>query len=272
MYDNIPKIAIPTGKLRCVLEEALNRMGYSYPEGRRLISDPYSFNLKDGTKKEFCFLVQKPKNSPELLQKGEANIIAGISGNDCYIECLKMKINGNIEENSQNGLKRRGLEELANLGFRPANVVLATHKNLPVNSLEKFIRRYSNGSSVKGLASEFYNIARNYVENNSLNVEDIKATEGTTESYLHGFVEAIIDIAETGETIRENDGKILGIIFESTPRLVARKEALKNGCGNFLREFAEKLNVTICQMSKEQKYEDYFKTKKLKLASEREKS
>jgi len=51
---------------------------------------------------------------------------------------------------------------------------------------------------------------------------------GATEVKAHELVDAIVEVAETGSSLRANNLRIVEELMSSTPRLIANKDAWKN--------------------------------------------
>jgi ATP phosphoribosyltransferase len=51
---------------------------------------------------------------------------------------------------------------------------------------------------------------------------------GATEVKAHELVDAIVEVTETGDSLRANNLRIVEVLMSSTPRLIANKDAWKN--------------------------------------------
>jgi ATP phosphoribosyltransferase len=73
------------------------------------------------------------------------------------------------------------------------------------------------------VASKMANIARNYFSQKAMGVEVIKLYGSIELAPLVGLADAIVDIVETGTTMRENGLKVAETIMESSAHLIANK-------------------------------------------------
>lgn len=90
----------------------------------------------------------------------------------------------------------------------------------------------SNIKSVKDLegkriATELVNVTREYLRKNGVNAR-VEFSWGATEIKVPCLVDAIVEITETGSTLRAHNLKIIDTITESTTRLIANKNAWQN--------------------------------------------
>ncbi len=103
---------------------------------------------------------------------------------------------------------------------RPARWVLA----VPADSPYKSARDLEG----KKIATELVNFARKYFENLGVNVE-VEFSWGATEAkVVSGLADAIVEVTETGSTIRAHGLQIIEDMMESTPRLIANRQSWKD--------------------------------------------
>jgi len=69
------------------------------------------------------------------------------------------------------------------------------------------------------------NITKNYFASKAVGVEVIKLYGSIELAPLVGLADAIVDIVETGETMRENGLKVAEDIMESSAHLIANKNS-----------------------------------------------
>jgi ATP phosphoribosyltransferase len=101
-------------------------------------------------------------------------------------------------------------------GFRPVRWVLAVPENSPIQSVKDL--------EGKRIATEAVGIARRYLEANGVNAE-VEFSWGATEVKAPELVDAIIELTETGSSLRANKLRIVETILSSTTRLIANKKA-----------------------------------------------
>jgi ATP phosphoribosyltransferase len=100
---------------------------------------------------------------------------------------------------------------------RPVKIVLA----VPRESNIKDPRHMRPGSRV---STEFPNLTRAYFESLGVDVR-IFLSYGATEAKVPEIVDAIVDLTETGATLRRNGMEIIDVLLESRTQLIANPEA-----------------------------------------------
>jgi ATP phosphoribosyltransferase len=87
--------------------------------------------------------------------------------------------------------------------------------------------------SVKGLkgkriATELVNVTRNYLKSNQVKA-DVEFSWGATEAKVAaGLVDAVVELTETGSSLRAHKLRIVSTICESTTQFIANKKAHKD--------------------------------------------
>jgi len=76
----------------------------------------------------------------------------------------------------------------------------------------------------KRIAAEAIGIVEKYLEKNGVNAE-VEFSWGATEVKVPELVDAIVDITETGSSLRANNLRIVDVLMESYPQFVAKKES-----------------------------------------------
>lgn len=80
----------------------------------------------------------------------------------------------------------------------------------------------------KRISTELVNFTKRYFADKGIPV-DVEFSWGATEAkVVEGLVDAIVEITETGSTIRAHGLKIIHTLLESNTKLIANKEALKD--------------------------------------------
>jgi len=137
---------------------------------------------------------------PIYVQYGAADL--GITGHDIILE------------------RQAEVHELLDLGFGKCQLVVAVPENLEVRSVKDL-------PAVARVATEYPNLTQKYFENAGKQVE-ILVVRGTAElAPLLGLAQIIVDITETGETLRRNKLKVIDTILDSTCRLACNKIAYR---------------------------------------------
>jgi len=98
---------------------------------------------------------------------------------------------------------------------RPARWVLVVTEDSPIQRLEDL--------QGKKVATELVSFTKRYFAERGINVK-VEFSWGTTEAkVVEGLVDAIVDVTETGATIRAHHLRIVQELMQSTPRLIANK-------------------------------------------------
>ncbi len=116
---------------------------------------------------------------------------------------------------------------------QPARWVLA----VPENSEIKTVKDLEG----KHIATEVVNLTRRYLDQNGVKAE-IEFSWGATEFKAHELVDAIVELTETGSSLRANKLRIVDTLLTSTPRLIANHEAWKD---SWKREKIETLALLL---------------------------
>jgi len=93
------------------------------------------------------------------------------------------------------------------------------------------VPEHSNVKSVKDLkgkriATEVVNITKRYLRKHKVKA-DVEFSWGATEVKAHELVDAIVEVTETGSSLRANKLRIVDTLLTSTPRLIANRDAWK---------------------------------------------
>jgi len=102
---------------------------------------------------------------------------------------------------------------------QPARWVLAVPEHSPIKSVKDL-----NG---KRIATEVVNITKKYLRKHKVKAH-VEFSWGATEVKAHELVDAIVEITETGSSLRANNLRIIDELMVSTPRLIANHQSWKN--------------------------------------------
>ena len=116
---------------------------------------------------------------------------------------------------------------------RPAKWVLAVPEGSKVFSVKDL--------EGKLIATEVVELTKNWLKSNGVKA-DVEFSWGATEVKAHELVDAIVEVTETGNSLRANNLRIVDELMSSTPRLIANKEAWTN---NFKREKIEQMAMLL---------------------------
>ena len=102
---------------------------------------------------------------------------------------------------------------------QPARWVLCVPENSPVKSVKDL--------QGKRIATEVVNLTKKYLRTNGVKAE-VEFSWGATEVKAHELVDAIVEVTETGSSLRANKLRIVDELLSSTPRLIANYDAWKD--------------------------------------------
>ena len=102
-------------------------------------------------------------------------------------------------------------------GSGKARWVLAVPKDSPIHSVKDL--------QCKRIATEAVNLTRRYLEKHGVTAQ-IEFSWGATEVKPPELADAIVEITETGSSLRENNLRIVETILETNTKLIANKRAL----------------------------------------------
>ncbi len=123
-----------------------------------------------------------------------------------------------IRENDSD-VQEVGEFQFSKLTRQPARWVLAVPERSPIQSVKDL--------AGKRIATEVVNLTRRYLARNGV-VAEIEFSWGATEIKAHELVDAVVELTETGSSLRANNLRIVDTLLVSTPRLIANHKAWKN--------------------------------------------
>lgn len=107
--------------------------------------------------------------------------------------------------------------EIADLGFGKCKFALAGRKGYD----------FYKGYGVKTVASKYTNVARAFFESKGMDVDIVKI-EGSVElAPLLGLADGIVDIVETGTTLKENGLEVYEDVADVSARLIVNTVSMK---------------------------------------------
>jgi ATP phosphoribosyltransferase len=102
---------------------------------------------------------------------------------------------------------------------QPARWVLAVPENSPIRSPKDL--------QGKRIATEVVHLTKRYLRQHGVKAE-VEFSWGATEVKAHELVDAIVEITETGSSLKANNLRIVDTLLVSTPRLIANRAAWKD--------------------------------------------
>ena len=107
----------------------------------------------------------------------------------------------------------------AKTSFKPIKWVLAVKEDSDIKSVKDL--------EGKTIATEVVNLTKDYLKAHGVSA-NVEFSWGTTEVKVPDLADAIVEITETGSSLRANNLKIIDTILETTTRFIANKEAYKD--------------------------------------------
>ena len=101
----------------------------------------------------------------------------------------------------------------------PARWVLCVPEDSPIRTVKDL--------QGKRIATEVVNLTRKYLKKHGVQAE-VEFSWGATEVKAHELVDAIVEVTETGASLRANKLRIVDELLRSTPRLIANPASWKD--------------------------------------------
>lgn len=188
-------IALPKGKLFGLSADMFAKIGYTAEDlsekSRKLIISNDDMKIR--------FIISKTADVPTYVEYGAADI--GVIGKDVLLESGK------------------DVYELLDLGFGRCHLMMAVHKNQKRDKLMDY-----NHTRV---ATKFPHIAEGFFNSKGMQMEYIKLNGSIELGPIVGLSESIVDIVETGTTLRENNLEEIAYIMDATARLICNRVSFK---------------------------------------------
>lgn len=185
------RVALPKGRLGKKVYELLQMGGYNCPElfldNRKLI-----FEADNGV----VFFLAKPTDVPKYVEYGAADV--GFVGKDILLE------------------EKPDLYEYLDLNIGKCKLAIAGKKDFKMD----------NSRPLK-IATKFPNIAYDYFSQKNKDIEIIKLNGSIELAPIVGLSDVILDIVETGSTLKENNMVVLEDVAFVSARMVANKASTK---------------------------------------------
>ena len=191
--SEVLRIALTKGRLEKNTVELFEKMGYDCTElhekGRKLILPIKGKNIE--------VVLAKAADVITYVEHGVCDL--GIVGKDTILE-MNPKI-----------------FEMLDLGFGKCKFALATKKD----------KDFYAGYGVKVIATKYPNVSRKFFESKGMGIEIVKI-EGSVElAPLLELSDAIVDIVETGNTLKANGLEVIEDVVPISARLIVNKVSLK---------------------------------------------
>jgi len=206
------KVGIPKGSLEKATIELFKRSGWKIS----ISSRNYFPDVDDDTLS--CTLIRAQEMS-RYVEDGTLDL--GLTGKDWIRE---------------NGSDIAVIQDLvySKVSQKPARWVLAVMNNSPIQKVEDL--------QGKKIATELVHFTKDYFAERNIAV-DVEFSWGATEAkVVEGLADAIVEVTETGSTIRAHGLRIVQDLMETNTQLIANKESWKNP---WKREKIEQISLLL---------------------------
>ena len=185
-------IALPKGRLGEKVYAMFENAGFECPSihenNRKLIFE----NEEKGVR----YFWVKPSDVSIYVERGAADI--GVAGKDILLEYSPE------------------IYELLDLNIGKCRMAVAAKKDF-----------YDDSSRTLKVATKFVNIAKNFYASRCRDIDIIKLNGSIEIAPILGLSDVIVDIVETGTTLRENDLEVVETVVPISARLIANKASFK---------------------------------------------
>jgi ATP phosphoribosyltransferase len=191
------RLGIPKGSLQETTVKLFGLAGYQIG-----VSSRSYYPTVDDPEIE-CILIR----AQEMARYVEQGVMdAGITGLDWVLE------------------NKARVKELADLkapwpNYRPVRWVLAVKEDARFKSVQDL--------EGKRIATEAVGLTKGYLKKHGVGAE-VEFSWGATEVKPPVLADAIVDVSETGSSLRANDLRVLDVVLESTPRFIAHPAAVQD--------------------------------------------
>ncbi len=185
-------IALPKGRLGEKVYAMFEAAGYECPaikeNNRKLIFENEVKGLR--------YFWVKPSDVSIYVERGAADI--GVAGKDILLEY------------------EPDIYEMLDLNIGKCRMAVAAKKEFR-----------DNGERTLKVATKFVNIARQYYAGIGRDIDIIKLNGSIEIAPILGLSDVIVDIVETGTTLKENDLEVKETVVPISARLIVNKTAFK---------------------------------------------
>lgn len=204
-------IALPKGRLGERVYDMLERAGYGCPSikepGRKLIFENEAAGVR--------YFWVKPSDVSIYVERGAADI--GIAGKDILLEYSP------------------DVYELIDLNIGKCRMAVAAKRDF-----------YDDRQKTLKVATKFVNIAKAHYASSGRDIDIIKLNGSIELAPILSLSDVIVDIVETGATLKENDLEVIETIIPISARLISNKASFKFKTGE-IENLTEKMRQQIKQ-------------------------
>ena len=194
--DGFLNIALPKGRLGEKVYERFARAGYECPS----LLEPNRKLVFENPEKGVRYFWVKPSDVPIYVERGAADL--GVAGKDILLE------------------EEPDIYELLDLGEGRCRMVVAAPRGF-TDAPERTLH----------VATKFSRIAGEHYRAKGRDIDIIHLNGSIEIAPILGLSDVIVDIVETGTTLRENDLEVVETVCPITARLIANKASFKFKAG-----------------------------------------
>lgn len=187
-------IGLPKGSLEAPTIELFDRAGYDIS----IRSRSYTPDINDP---ELACVMFRAQEMARYVEDGVVDL--GITGHDWVVEN-----NADVHEVCELAYSRAT--------GRPVRWVLAVPEEGDITEPKQL--------EGKIVSTELLNTTRRFFEDHKINVRKVEFSWGATEVKAR-LVDAIVDVTETGSSLRANNLRVIATLLTSTTRLIANRSA-----------------------------------------------
>lgn len=190
--DNMINVALPKGRLGDTVYEMFEKAGFECPsikeKNRKLVFE----NPEAGVR----YFWVKPSDVAIYVERGAADI--GVVGKDILME------------------DKTNVYELLDLGVGKCRMAVAGPKGFA----------YDRDNELR-VATKFVNVAREFYASSGTDIDIIHLNGSIELAPILGLSDVIVDLVETGTTLRENNLQVIEEIAQISARLIVNKASFK---------------------------------------------
>lgn len=228
------RIGLPKGSLEKMSIDLFARAGYEITRGER----SYVPSIND---EELEGLLIRTQEIPVYIEKGMLDV--GLAGHDWILERRAV-----VKKVKELIFSKRGLNRV--------KWVLAVPLDSPIKVVEDL--------EGKRIATELVNVTRNYLKEKGVHAE-VEFSWGATEVKPPSLVDAIVELTETGGSLKANNLRAVDTVLNSTTWLIAnptswtdlwKREKIKNlailleGALNGMGKVGLKMNISQANLNR----------------------
>lgn len=185
-------IALPKGRLGEKVYDMFEAAGYECPSVRENSRKLIFENQEKGLR----YFWVKPSDVSIYVERGSADM--GVAGKDILLEYCP------------------DIYELLDLQLGKCRMAVAAPRSF-----------YDDGSRTLRVATKFTHIASEYYTGIGRDIDIIKLNGSIEIAPILGLSDVIVDIVETGKTLKENNLEVISTVVPISARLIANKAGFK---------------------------------------------